>query len=67
MVDRQKKKIKISIQTEEVPLITIYRKNGKLDLRVNELDKDSFSPLEVIGFLRVYIRQLEDSILYDDD
>ena len=62
-----KKKKNRGIEMEKVPLMAIYRDNGKLHLRMNE---DEVNIYELYGFLKCYTRVLEldlqDNIDFED-
>jgi hypothetical protein len=61
-------KKRISEEKEKIPLLAIYRHDGKLHLRINKREAQIF---EIYGFLEIYLNnlrvELEDMMEHDKD
>lgn len=47
------------MKTEKVQLAEIFKENGKMQIKVDDLEGNQ---LELLGFLRVYVKVLEKDI-----
>jgi hypothetical protein len=51
--------VKRKVVTERVPMLMVYKQNGKIYLDINE---DEALAFEVYGFLSLYLNRLEESL-----
>lgn len=51
--------MKRKVVTERVPMLMVYKQNGKIYLDINE---DEALAFEVYGFLSLYLNRLEESL-----
>lgn len=51
---------KISEEKEKIPLMAIYRHDGKLHLQINEREASIF---ELYGFLEIYMEGLREELI----
>lgn len=62
-----KVKIEYKNELEEIPILTIYSQGNDIKTRVNDLDHKIIDPIKVYGYLKIYLKKLENDIMFGEE